>query len=151
MRQAEARPTLIQEADQFRAAAGLLEFADGFGFDLADPLAGDLEDVADLLEGVAVALAQAVAEFDDLAFAIAERLENLRDLPAEHFLGGADGRALGAGIGQEVAEVAVLAVADGAVEADRVAAHGQHAAGFLDRALGGAGPFFDWRRAGHAP
>ena len=57
----------------------MLEFADGFRFDLADAFAGHFEDVAHFLQGVAVAVAQAVAELDDLAFAVAEGLEDLRD------------------------------------------------------------------------
>src|SRR5215213_4493809 len=35
---------LIEEAYELLAAAGLLELADGFGFDLANAFAGDLED-----------------------------------------------------------------------------------------------------------
>ena len=54
----------------------LLELADGFGFDLADTLAGHFEDVAHFFERVAVTVAQAVAELDDFAFAIAQRLEH---------------------------------------------------------------------------
>src|SRR5262245_20833714 len=58
---------LIQKAHQLLAATRLLQLADGFGFDLADALAGDLEDVADFFQRVAVAVAQAVAQLDDLA------------------------------------------------------------------------------------
>lgn len=47
----------VQEADQFLAAAGLLQLADRLGFDLTDTLARDLEDVSDLFQGVAVAIA----------------------------------------------------------------------------------------------
>ena len=62
-------------------------------------------------------------------------------------MGGADGRAFGARVGQQIAEVAVFAVADRPVEADRVAAHRQHAPGFFDRVLGGSGRLFDRRLA----
>ena len=92
---------------------------------------------------VAVAVAQAVAELDDLALAVAERLQHLGDAVAEHALRGADGRALHRAVGQEVAEVAVLAVAHRPVEADRIAAHGQHAAGLVDAGLAGAGGLLD--------
>ena len=128
----------------------MLQLADGLGFDLADALAGDLEDVADFFQRVAVAVAQAVAELDDLAFAVAERLEHLGDPAAEHFLRGADGRAFGRAVGQQVAEVAVFAVADRPVEADRVAAHRQHAAGFVDRASRPRGPFLRSSARGRA-
>src|SRR4051794_38885878 len=53
---------LIQEPHQLLAPAGLLELADGFGLDLADALAGDLEDVADLFQRIAVAVPQAIAQ-----------------------------------------------------------------------------------------
>ena len=43
--------------------------------------------------------------------------------------------------------MAVLAVAHRPVEADRIAAHGQHAAGLVDAGLGGVGDFFDRRLA----
>jgi hypothetical protein len=39
----------IQKSHQFLAAAGLLQFADGLGFDLADAFAGHLENVAHFL------------------------------------------------------------------------------------------------------
>src|SRR5207244_3390023 len=56
-----------QEAFEFARAHWVLELADGLGFDLPHALAGDLEDAADLLERVGVAVADAVAELDDLA------------------------------------------------------------------------------------
>src|SRR5262245_33601498 len=124
---------LIQEADKFLAAAGLLEFPYGLGLDLADALARHLEDVTDFFQRVAVAVAQTVAQLDDLPLAVTERLEDLVDPRAEHLLAGAGGRAFGRAVGQQVAEMAVLAVADRPVEADRIAAHRQHAAGFVDR------------------
>ena len=65
---------LVEEPDEFLASGRLLELADGLGFDLANTLSGDLEDMADLFEGVAISVAQAVAELDDLSLAIAERL-----------------------------------------------------------------------------
>jgi hypothetical protein len=55
----------------------VLELADGLGLDLADALAGDLEDPADLLERVGVAVADAVAELDDLALAEGQRVEDV--------------------------------------------------------------------------
>src|SRR5262245_12174747 len=85
---------LIQEPNQLAAAAGLLELANRFGFDLADALASDLEYVADFFQRIAVAVAQAVTQLDDLSLTIAERLEDLRYLATEHFLRGADRRAL---------------------------------------------------------
>ena len=46
--------------------------------------------------------------------------------------------------------MAVFAVAHRPVEADRIAAHGQHAAGFVDAAFAGAGGLFDASARGRA-
>src|SRR5262245_17263296 len=92
---------LIQKAHQLLAAAGLLELADGFGFDLADAFAGDFENVANLFQRVAVAVAQAVPQLDDLALAVAQGLEHLVDPRPQHLLRGAGGRALGGAVGKE--------------------------------------------------
>src|SRR5690606_40455786 len=97
--------------------------------DLADALAGDLEDLADLFEGVGVSVADAVAELDDLALAVGQRLEHGLDAVLEHLARGAHDRALGLVVLDEVAEVRVLALADRAVERNRVAADLHHAAG----------------------
>ncbi|KKN46473.1 hypothetical protein LCGC14_0672430, partial [marine sediment metagenome] len=105
----------------------MLELADGLGFDLANALAGDLEDVADLLERVAVSVAQAVAELDDLALAVGEGLQDVLDAFLEHFAAGGDDGVLGGLVLDEVSEVGVLALSDGAIEADRVARDFQHA------------------------
>jgi hypothetical protein len=48
----------------------VLQFADGFGFDLSHALAGDFEDAAYFFERVGVGVADAVAEFDDFSFAV---------------------------------------------------------------------------------
>src|SRR5690606_14727978 len=138
---------LIQEAGQLGATAGLLELADRLGFDLADTLAGHLENVAHFFQRVAVAVAQTVPQADDFPLAIAEGLEDLVDAAAEHFVSRTVGRAFGAAIGQQVAKVAVLAVADRTVEADRIPAHRQHAAGFVHRATGLLSGFLNRRFA----
>ena len=65
-RAAGRRASRLEEAPQLLRARGVLELPDRLGLDLADALAGDLEDPADLLERVGVAVAQAVAELDDL-------------------------------------------------------------------------------------
>src|SRR3954447_3936185 len=74
----------VEEAFELPAADRVLQLADGLRLDLADALAGDLENPADLFERVGVAVAQAVAELDDLALAVGERLEHALDLVLEH-------------------------------------------------------------------
>src|SRR5204863_8210166 len=129
------------------AAAWLLQLANRLRLNLANTLPGNLENMTNFFQRVAVAVAQAVTELGDLALTIAERLKDLRDLAAKHLLGCADRRALCARIGEQVAKVAVFAVADWPIEADRVAAHGQHAAGFFNRAISSPGCLFDRRLA----
>jgi hypothetical protein len=54
----------------------LLKLPHRFGFDLTDTLSGDLEDVANFFEGVAISIAEAIAELDDFAFSVAEGFQN---------------------------------------------------------------------------
>ena len=67
---------MVEEALEFASADGVLEFSYGLGLDLPDAFAGNLEDSADFFEGICVAVADAVAEFDDFAFAIRQCLED---------------------------------------------------------------------------
>ena len=61
---------LVQETGQLFAAGRGLQFPDRLGFDLPDSLAGHLEDVAHLFQGVAVAVAESVPELDDFPFTV---------------------------------------------------------------------------------
>ena len=66
-------PALIEEPDEFLTAAGLLQFADGLGFDLPDAFSRHFENVTDFFQRIAVAIPQTVTQLDDFAFAVAER------------------------------------------------------------------------------
>src|SRR3954452_14822174 len=102
----------VEEALELAAAERVLQLADRLRLDLADPLPRHLEDPAHLLQRVGVAVPQAVPQLDDLALAVRQRLEHLLDLVLEHLLRGGADRRLGAVVLDEVAEVAVLALAD---------------------------------------
>ena len=133
----------FEEALELFAADGVLEFSDGFGFDLSDAFACDFEDASDFFEGVGVAVTEAVAEFDDFAFAVGEGFEDGVDFVFEHFGGGvADGAVITA-IFDEVAEGGVIAFADGFIEADGLSGDSHDAAGFFEGDAGGFGHFFD--------
>src|SRR5262249_11508821 len=123
----------LEEALELSTPHRVLELPHGLGLDLANPLAGHLEDPAHLLEGVGIAVPQPVAELDDLALAVGQGLEHLVDLLLGHLRGGRVDRALGGLILDEIAEVAVLALAHGPVERDRVAGDLHHPPGLLDR------------------
>src|SRR5262245_45708245 len=122
----------VQEPFQLATAYRVLQLADRLGLDLPHALARHLEDAADLLQRVRVAVAQPVTQLDDLALAVGQRLEHLLDLVLEHLLSRRTHRGLGAVVLDEVAEVTVLALAHGPIQADRVAADLEYAPGLLD-------------------
>src|SRR5512143_3116701 len=109
---------VVGEALELAAAAGVLELAQGLGLDLADALARHLELLADLLERVLVAVAQAEAHLEDPALALRERLEGLLDLLLEVDVDDRVGRRGDELVLDEVAEVAVLLLADRRLERD---------------------------------
>src|SRR6266478_7709482 len=127
----------------------MLQLTHRLGLDLADALAGHLENAPDLLESVRVAVAQTVSQLDNFAFAIRERLEHLLDFVFEHLLGGGAHRRFGPVVLDEVAEITVLAFTHGPIEADGMAADLEDAAGLLDADAGRLGRLFDRRLATH--
>ena len=56
----------LEKALELADAGGVAHFAEGLGFDLADALAGDLELLADFLEGAGVAVAEAETQLETL-------------------------------------------------------------------------------------
>src|SRR5207249_7062895 len=80
---------LLQKPFEMHAANRVLQLADSFRLDLANALASDLEDAADLFQRVGVAVLQAVAETNDLALAPSERLEQAFDFLPQNALIGA--------------------------------------------------------------
>src|SRR5688500_18522749 len=108
-----AAPGLLQVVLELLGAAGVAELAQGFRLDLADALAGDAELVADLFEGTLAAVVEAEAELEHAALAAREGVEHFLDLLLEHLVGGDLGRRGRGVVLDEVAEVAVLFLADG--------------------------------------
>ena len=53
----------VDKADQGFASVGVLKFFDRFALDLSNAFSGDLEDLADLFEGVGIAIFESVSEF----------------------------------------------------------------------------------------
>src|SRR5262249_48491034 len=131
-RDASASHGSVEEPLQLATAHRVLQFPHGLGLDLPHALARHLEDAAHLFQRVGVAVAEPVTHLDDLAFAVGRRLEHLLDLVLEHLLRRGADRRLGPVVLDEVAEVAVLALADGPVQADRVAADLHHPPRLLD-------------------
>ena len=91
----------------------------GGSFSISDPLAHDVEGPADLVERTRILAAESVAEFEHAALAIGELLEGLLSASLASTLGGALEEGLGALIGDELAELRLLLVADRLLEGDR--------------------------------
>src|SRR5262245_18944185 len=133
----------VQEARELARPHGVAQLAHGLGLDLAHALARHAEDATDLFQGVGIAVADAVAQLDDLALAEGERVEHLVDALAQHLVPGGLHRALDRLVLDEVAEIAVVGVADRPVERDRVLRALHHALGLVDGDARGLGHLLD--------
>src|SRR5687768_14271755 len=87
--------------------------------DLADPLARDIERAADLVEGARVLAAEPVAELEHAALAVGQVLERLAERLLGEDLRRPLVRRLGALVGDELAELGLLLVADRLLERHR--------------------------------
>src|SRR5215210_4294417 len=87
--------------------------------DLADALARHVERAPDLVERARVLPAEAVAQLEHAALAVGEVLQRLAQRLLRQDLGGALVRRLGALVGDELAELGLLLVADRLLERDR--------------------------------
>ena len=98
----------------------MAELAQGLGLDLADTLARDVELLADLLQGPGPAVVQTEAQAQHLLLALREGPQDLVELLLEQGEGGGvrgDGHVV---VLNEITEVAVLLLADGRLEGDRL-------------------------------
>src|SRR6056297_579225 len=112
----------LEEVPQLpRTALVVLQLAQRLVLDLADPLARHAEVLPDLLERVLAAVHEALAHLEDLRLALVQLVERLVELLREDRLAGLVHRALDLLVGDEVAVEAVLLVADGRFEAERLA------------------------------
>ncbi len=138
-RQRQLTGDSFQETLQLLAANGMLKLTNRFGFNLPHAFTGDLEDPADLFQGVGVAVTEPVPEANDFSFAIGQRLEQVVNLGAEHHSGRFGHGAARAVVFDEFTETAVFALAHGAIETDRLPANVQHPAGFFNADVSGRG------------
>ena len=65
----------LDKLAEYGAPHGVLELADGLGFDLPHAFSRHFEDATDFFQGIRVAVTNPVAELDDLALAVRQRLE----------------------------------------------------------------------------
>src|SRR5918997_2412429 len=96
-----------------------LELLERLVLDLADALARDVEGAADLVERARVLAAEPVAQLEHTALAVREVLERLAQRLLGEDLGRPLVRRLGALVGDELAELGLLLVADRLLERDR--------------------------------
>ena len=113
----------------------MLELAQSLCFDRADALAGDAERAADILEGLLSAVFQTVAHTHDLCLAFGECRKDLVELLLEHGIGSGligRGRLI---VGDKITEVAVLLLADGRFQRNRILCDAHDLEHLFDRKL----------------
>src|SRR5512146_558715 len=106
------RPRLLQVVLELAAAGRMAQLAQRLGLDLPDPLAGDVELLADLLEGPGATILQAEPELQHAPFAAGEGVEDRLHLRLQQLVGRGLRRSQGAAVLDEVTEVRVLLLAD---------------------------------------
>src|SRR4051812_10659913 len=106
----------LRDVAQFLCFGEALQLLQRLVLDLADPLARDIERAAHLVERARVLAAEPVAQLEHAALAVREVLERLAQRLLGEDLGGAVIRRLRALIGDELAELRLLLVADRLLE-----------------------------------
>src|SRR5664280_974879 len=76
----------LEEAVKVVSPGGVAQLAQGLGFDLADALAGHAVQITNFLEGVAAAIDQPKAHFEDVPFPGTEHGQNVLKRLFEHAL-----------------------------------------------------------------
>src|SRR4051794_2442979 len=108
----------LSDVAQFLRFGEALQLLQRLVLDLTDPFARDVERAADLVQRAGMLAAQAVAQLEHAALAVGEVLERLAQRLLGEYLGGAVVRRLGALVGDELAELGLLLVADRLLERD---------------------------------
>src|SRR5271166_2701912 len=124
---------VVEEAPELPRPARVLELAERLGLNLADALARHRELLADLFERVVGVHADAEAHAQNPLFARGERSQNTRRRLAQVRLDRRIDRQDRVLVLDEVAEVAIILVADWRFEADRLLGDLEHLAHLLER------------------
>src|SRR4051812_32464463 len=109
----------LSDVAQFLRFGEALQLLQRLVLDLTDPFARDVERAADLVERAGMLAAQPVAQLEHATLAVGEVLERLAQRLLGEDLGGAVVRRLGALVGDELAELGLLLVADRLLERHR--------------------------------
>src|SRR3990170_4840799 len=113
---AAAAAGLLQVAAQLARTTRAAQLAQRLRLDLADPLAGDVELLADLLERPGTPVLQPEAELEHAPLAPGEGVEHRLHLFLEQLVRRRFGRGEGTTILDEVTEVGILLLADRRLE-----------------------------------
>src|SRR6478736_3806567 len=111
---------LLEVVLELAAPGRVAQLAERLGLDLADALAGDVELLADLLEGAGTPVLEAEPELEHAPLATGQRVKDRLDLLLEELMRRRLGRGERAPVLDEVAEVGVLLLADRGLERDRL-------------------------------
>ena len=131
-----------QETLQLTKPRGMPHFPQGLGFDLPDPFAGDFKLAANFLQRAGRTIAKAKAQFQHLALPLCQTREHVAQLFFQQLkLVISEGHSVDLS-SMKSPKLRVLAVADRAMEGDRLLRHLQHGADPLDRQLHLFGNFF---------
>jgi hypothetical protein len=101
-------------AQRFRSG-GVTQLGHRLGFDLADALAGNAVDLADLIKRVWLAVGESESQSDDAGFAVGQRGEHGLQLVSHQREGHRLERHHGLGVFDDVAEVRIAFLADGLI------------------------------------
>src|SRR5579859_4540189 len=111
---------VIEVVAKFARARGMAQLAQGFGFDLPNPLASDAKLTPDFLQGPLATVFEAETELQDAPLAAGERIEHVVHLLLQH-LARRDIRRRQRGlVGHEIAQVTVILGAHRNLQGDRL-------------------------------
>src|SRR5438477_9779116 len=113
---------LLQVVLELPAPRRVAQLAQRLGLDLPDPLASHVEVAPDLLEGPRPTILQAKPELQHAPLARRQGVQHALHLLLEELMAGGIRGGHGRQVRDEVAQVAVLLLADGRLEADRLLA-----------------------------
>src|SRR5690606_21194420 len=101
---------------QRAAARGVAQLGERAGLELADPLAGEPEVAADVVEGAGLTVEEAEPQLEDDPLPLRQAGDDVEQLLAGEALGGDLHRVVGVAVLDEVAELGVAVLADGGLE-----------------------------------
>src|SRR5437867_559727 len=123
----------LQETPELLRARGVAQLAERLGLDLSDALARDREILPDLLERVLASVGEAEAKPEHLLLTRGERVQDLVGLLAQREADDGIDRRHHLLVLDEVAEMAILFLADRGLERDRLLRDLENLAHLVDR------------------